>query len=785
MGVVHIYDDTDGIVENFEGLVVNKPDEYVKAYDAIRSALYSNTGLKVLVRNRFCLEAFRAMQANYGSQNIEIHRYSPMEEFYKLYGISVPDYISSEDIIKSGILKAGDLLMHVPGMEFEAFIMANYFSSLLVFERFPVNDLVNILSSIDFEKMKKSLSIQLVNKVFRRRVGQWKRNAAESWTANIIDSFYANPSKLYDDLCKYLLVAGYPIDIACSIAGSNAYDFSKVKFKDEDYYDESLDYSKLRKEIEIYLNTLDKDFLENEDIRKYIEMVSGRFIEEYYFILKVLENNTGVVEQQIIKQAKDKFKHLEHIITDYDEKLDRIIPPARPSRPQASFDIKDWLEWARNEYLPYRFWMEDNVKNDEEINSYSVLYGDWVYNNYARLISSGEYLVYRAFSMLSSELANNELSLVIIIDNFNYKYSKLLKDYFLKQGFSSTSEKPLLAMLPTVTEVSKGSLFTGEPYSNAKNISYKQEVKKWAGMLGLSMRYLENISELSKIDKKDEDVLILNYLEIDDILHKGQKESALSMRSKIKNELNALSREILAFAKRIGYENKLKVYVMSDHGSTSILSSQENLIDQAYYKGRVEKSDHRYVYVADEDMSKLHSNIDRYCYVIDRNRFGTKENYLIAKKYYRFKETDESFYVHGGITPEEQIVPFIRFERVDVKEEALIITLVSNEFRLSVKSKIQMIIKNPNEYAVQDVEISILNSNVRSDSKSVKYEKFDELSVSKVYMDNIRFVKNEGNEELLLKVTYKFLGKEYEHEYKLPIIVKSVQQNIANFDDIF
>ena len=257
------------------------------------------------------------------------------------------------------------------------------------------------------------------------------------------------------------------------------------------------------------------------------------------------------------------------------------------------------------------------------------------------------------------------------------------------------------------------------------------------------------------------------------------------MRSKIKNELNALSREILAFAKRIGYENKLKVYVMSDHGSTSILSSQENLIDQVYYKGRVEKSDHRYVYVADEDMSKLHSNIDRYCYVIDRNRFGTKENYLIAKKYYRFKETDESFYVHGGITPEEQIVPFIRFERVDVKEEALIITLVSNEFRLSVKSKIQMIIKNPNEYAVQDIEISILNSNVRSDSKSVKYEKFDELSVSKVYMDNIRFVKNEGNEELLLKVTYKFLGKEYEHVYKLPIIVKSVQRNIANFDDIF
>ena len=49
MGVVHIYDDTDGIVENLKACV-NKPDEY-EGYD-IRSALYSkNNGLKVLVRN--------------------------------------------------------------------------------------------------------------------------------------------------------------------------------------------------------------------------------------------------------------------------------------------------------------------------------------------------------------------------------------------------------------------------------------------------------------------------------------------------------------------------------------------------------------------------------------------------------------------------------------------------------------------------------------------------------------------------------------------------------------
>ena len=785
MGEVYIYDDIDKIVDSFEGLILSKPSEYVKVYEAIRDALYSNNEIKVLVRNRFCFEALKAMQTNYGKQIIKIVKYSPLEEFYKLYKITTSDYINNEDIIKSGVLKASDLLMHVPGMDFETFIMTNFFTSLVAFEKFPVRDLVNILSSIDFEKMKNNLSIQLVDKVFRKRISQWKKNSPDRWISNIIDSFSFNPAKLYDDLCKYLLICRYPMDIAYSTIGGIAVDFNKVKFIDEDYYDEAINYSGLRKEIEIYLNTLDTDDLENREIGKYIEMISGHFIEEYNFILKVLMLNSENIDKEIIKQCKDKLKPIERIIPDYDEKIDGIIPPIRPSKPQESFNIKDWLNWSRNEYLPYRFWMEDNVQNDEQINSYSALYGDWIYDNYAELISSGEHLVYKAVSMLSSELQSNELSLIIIIDNFNYKYSKFLKEYFLTQGFNSTSEKPLLAMLPTVTEVSKGSLFTGEPYSNAKSLNYKQEVKKWSNMLGLNMRYLENIGELSKIDKKNEDVLILNYLEMDEMLHKGQKGSALSVRVKIKNELSALGREIFVFSKRIGYENKLKIYVTSDHGSTSILSDQENLINQAYYKGRVEKSDHRYVYIADEDMSNLHTNIDQYCYVVDKNRFGTKENYLIAKKYYRFKETNESFYVHGGITPEEQIVPLIRFERVDIKEEALIITLASNEFRLSARSKLQFIIKNPNEYAVQDVEISILNSNVRSEFKSIKYEKIDQLSSINIHLDNIRFVKSGEDDELLLKVEYQFLGKEYTHDYKLPVIIKTIQQNTMNFDDIF
>jgi hypothetical protein len=246
-----------------------------------------------------------------------------------------------------------------------------------------------------------------------------------------------------------------------------------------------------------------------------------------------------------------------------------------------------------------------------------------------------------------------------------------------------------------------------------------------------------------------------------------------------------LCQAIAAFAKRIGYENRIKIYIISDHGSTKLRDEQTNLIEQAYYKGKSDKGDHRYVVVTDENMDTLHTLIDQYCYVLDKTRFGTRVNYLIAKRYYRFKDTDD-YYVHGGITPEEQIVPLLKFEHLEIKVQDLIIVLGSNEFRLSAKSKIHLIVKNPNEYVVTNLSIKIINDNIRADIKSVEVKSLDKISIVDLYLDNVRFVKSGTNEDVLnIGVDFKFLGKDCRQECSLPIVIKSMQQSTMNFDDLF
>ncbi|WP_425060962.1 hypothetical protein SCACP_17270 [Sporomusa carbonis] len=785
MGKVYIYADTNSILESFEGIVVAKPKDYVDAYKAIQQAIYADQEIKVLVKNRYCLECFSKMQKNYGQERIELSVYSPRNEFVKSYGINVPEYISDIDIVASGILKQRESSHLYAGMDFESFIMANYVGDDLAFEKFPWRKLLTILDNLDYGLLEQNRKIGLVNKVFMRRVECWKKNASEHWIDHIIDAFAANPHKLYEALSQYIPVAKYPIAISKAVLGDIALDFERAGFKDVEFYNENVDYSRIRKEIQIFLHSLPDKDLEYDNIASLVNTVSGYFLEEFEYILKIFKSNVTIINRELLKKALHKFRYIEYVVPDYDEKLNDIIPPPKPVPPDTTFGIEEWLTWSKQQYLSYRFWMEDNNNMDEVIDSYSAAYGDWIYQNYSLLLSSGKNMLFNTVSILNKELANNELSLIVVIDNFNYKYVELLKEYFLTRGYQTVDETPLLAMLPTVTEVSKQSIFTGEPYNSKKGINYEYEAKKWERMLGKSVQYLKNIGELTEINTKQADIIFLNYLKIDTILHEKQQDSALSTRTKVKNELAALCQQIAAFAKRIGYENKLKVYVVSDHGSTKILTAQENMIEPTYYKGKSDKADHRYVVIADNNMENLHSGIEQYCYVLDKNRFGTKENYLVARRYYRFKDTDDH-YVHGGITPEEQIVPLLKFERIEVKAEDIILTLLSNEFRLSAKSKIQFSVKNPNDYAITDLTIRIMNMDIRAASKLIEVSRLDKLSVVEVSLDDVKFTKGGSDNALLIvNVAYKFLGKEYEQEINLPIIIRSIQQNTMNFEDMF
>jgi hypothetical protein len=394
LGKVHIYADLNNTLDSFEGMIVKRPQDYVDAYKAIQQAIYRGEEIKLLVKNHYCFESFKNMRNNYGEERIEMSVYSPRQEFIKLYKLEVPDYITDIDIVNAGILQNPDSLQRRVGLDFESFIMANYVAEDLAFERFPVNRLINILEKVEFASFENNRSKSLVSKVIELRTNQWKENASAAWVNNLIDRFVESPQKLYEDLSTYLLVSRYPSSIAQVAIGDIVLDFAKARFDNDDYYNQSIDYSKVRKEIEIYLNSLSEVHLEYGNLSQLIDMVSGYFLEEFDSIVRLLKDNVNIIDQDLVEKALIKFRPIEQLVTDYDEKINSIMPPVKPCAPSESFNLQNWLNWSINQYLPYRFWVEDNDKYDESVDNYSAAYGEWIYKNYNLLLSSEKNMVF-------------------------------------------------------------------------------------------------------------------------------------------------------------------------------------------------------------------------------------------------------------------------------------------------------------------------------------------------------------------------------------------------------
>jgi hypothetical protein len=783
MNNIILYSDLQKIYNEHYDVVVRSIEDYVDAYKCILDAIYSRQPLIVVVQNKYCLKYFYKMQENY-KETILIKINSPIERLQELAGVSIPDYISDEDLVKDHLQQKLKEIAFNSSISFEENILNHYLGVYFTRTHFPFIKLVDFLKGLDLTALESKNNI-ILNKVYKRRIRLWQEKCNEEYEKNILNAFLEDYKILLTKVSKYLILKNYPRNITEDIVGDIAKDFDSMRLKDEPFIPEHMDTTDIQRNIKLVLNQKIKSDLSFEDLVREIENLSGLFIEELQFVYNLLTQNQSILDPTILRIIRNKFRTGDKLDLQFQERLNNLIPPAEVINPENIKTLDEWISWALTSYLPYRFWMESNDVSNDMVDKYSLMYGDWIYNNYDRIISSETRMLHRTITNLSKCIKEDEISLIIILDNFNYKFATLCKDYFNCKGFSTTMDRPLISMIPTETSVSKTAFFSGQPF-NIEEKSYESMCKEWEDLLGGNIEYLSDIGKLDSVNQKVAKIYILNYLSIDRILHESQSNSALPIYFRIQEELKAMIDKLLSFSKKLGVENRIKIYFTSDHGSTKILKEQQNLIDSKYYKAKSEDCAYRVLALQDKKFDIYKDSIGHLCYVLDRNDYGIKENYLIARGYSRFMETDSSFYVHGGITPEENIIPLLKFERVNVKLIEPEILLRNISFRYSTTSTIHLTIKNYNEYAIENIRISIVNSNVRWERAEYNLLKIDKESQVDIYLEKIRILKTSiDNDKLLMKIRFGFLGKEFEKDQEFLIKTISTQENKIDFDDLF
>ncbi len=752
---------------------INGFDEYISGYSMVHAALHEGRDCIVVVRNRQIYEVLKE-QEKYYAHAMSHEIFSVTQEFKDKYKIDLPDYISESDLMEDLSLENVDFSS---GEGFENAVLRKEYGTFFLGNTFPFERLAPLCKSIDLSGLHdKNRSV--LRKVFQKRFKVYKEQLSGEYEKYIFSQFIDDFDSLKADVAIYLLIKDFPKDFKEEMIG---HDLCRCM----DHFGVMGSYIAIDQKAEDDYCDRFKMYLGRKNVspEELISWVSGCYEFELDQVLEVIEKNDSQVEDYTDRIIL-KFAPLFDRLPEARMRITNIKPPVMLERPGDDFGIEEWMKWSVENYLPYRFWLEYNNRADADADEYATLFGDYIFGKYDELVNNYPWIMYKVLPTVKDELLENEHTLFVILDNFNYKYLEHLTSCMNGEKFVSEEVQPVLSMIPTETAISKRAFFTAEAYNDSGD-AYAKIVDNWAKNLGADMQYLPNIGALKALDGINKKVYFLNYLRLDEMLHEDQGSSAQRIEVRIQKEIEALVSAISKVLKKYGREKDTRVYFIADHGSTQILPSQPNGIDPKYYKDKAEESDYRFIEVVEEDYEKTKAAIGNLCYALGKERYGTENSFFIARGYNRFIKNDLKGYVHGGITPEEAIVPFVRFSYdMDMCKNPEI-SLVNDNLRFAVKLKLTFIVKNYNEFPVENVEIIIQNGNI-------KYGKPDAVNIAgletaTIDISDARITKSmdkKNNERMIITVNYSANGRKHSYQSEIAMSIKSAQSSGTDLSDL-
>jgi hypothetical protein len=782
--MIHIKYDTLGLVTTQPSNVVADIKGYPIAYDAILSAIYSSQDLEFYIYSSPILQWFKNMSLRYPQGTFVFETIDARQALAQKWMLSLPTDLRNEEIIESGLLQLE--LQPQPGQNFEDILLVHFFNPLLARKTFPFTQLPQLLQGIDVEQWKTTRRTPLLARVLHNRIEEWKSKARSSEQRQVIDLFSDSPAQLHELLTQYRVLRVYP-RIGESLMGNLYPTFALLNLQLQDLQVNDTKIPNVVSQVTYHLNAQSPQSA--EELGALIAQVSGLLLVEYETIESHLLAHPEWLSPAMVDQIDIKFAALSRRLGRRLIDLRNLIRPAKPQSPNMAWNVDQMLDWATNSFLPYQAWCSKQGQFDKDIYEIGDQFSDWLMTHWNDLHANSRRMVFNILPNIATELLRpDRVNLVLVVDNLGWSFAETLRDLFQQRGFYLLGTEPYLAMLPSETEISKKCLLSGSAgYTSIDDKSYKGMLERgWVPYFGENkIRYISDIGSLGSVENIDSNTYVVNYLAVDKNLHRSSDEIGMSHRKHIRHLLEGLVENVSEFVNRHGLGDRIRIHVVSDHGSTQIPAGMPNDLDPSFFKQTgFEARSHRYLEVSNERFVTLADNLKLDCFFLPANDFYLPTNVLCARRSNRFLTLDKDVFVHGGLLPEEVVVPYMTFEPATVPLQNLDILLKKNQFRYRLET-LELEIGNPNEAAVEQVQVSVLNGNVEWD-----FEPIPQLNGHRnlVRQASARFKPTtlpEDQTRLSLRIRFRCRGESQMFDVKLPIVMrKMVEEKSANiFDD--
>lgn len=355
------------------------------------------------------------------------------------------------------------------------------------------------------------------------------------------------------------------------------------------------------------------------------------------------------------KLTQDHVKILSQLLTQRSiEQLTDLIPPLLPGLVPES--IEDVIHWFKFEYLPYRKWMR-RVKSSEvadSINEAVLSFSKWYLVQYPKaLLRSGLYK-YLSFAKVVNiaQRHSDFVTLLVLMDGLHLADASFVLDELGRRvpRLICISEEIAFAALPTITEFCKASMLYGRQPSF---------IEPDSETIGEVIQDRQSPNEaLSRATPGK--LVIWRIAEPDDSYHKRNSDSYL--KNTIEAVLSSVVQKIGDVTDSVDSELPLRVIIGTDHGRLMTFSKRTVHIPKGMQAhGRAA-------------WGTVNRNYPENGFIIEGNavhlspsRFGLREDttILLDENSYLTNDgrTGGEYNPHGGIYPEEVMIPWFILER--------------------------------------------------------------------------------------------------------------------------
>lgn len=454
----------------------------------------------------------------------------------------------------------------------------------------------------------------------------------------------------------------------------------------------------------------------NQIINEAITKMSGKMVGEINVLSSFIKENPSYFTKELFNLIGAKFSLFPQQI----EELDQLIPPKFPSEPILNWDWGQISKWAIAEFFPYKKWSLQYESRNKRIEEIANIYSDWLHMKYPELKNELSPLVYGTWYKIKEHTKKGYQILWIIIDNLCWFYLEDTIKAFKEQGLYPSLEPLLcLSMLPSETKISKTALVAGnlpDQIEKEKYQNYKLLFENFCKENKITNYRIIPVNEFnkSKLGGHTITCCIINKLDVSS--HGG----FFDLEDEIKDFLKHIAKYIKDFLPSDLPFKKFRLVVSTDHGSCII---PQNIKGVRPPKGaRAEEKHKRFVYV------DSNQNLGENWYFLDKNKFSLPESIAIAKGYSFIGNRKPKGLIHGGMTPEETLIPHLEFCLQPLELKDVQCYHSSPPIIGTRKQKIELSVRNLNDYEISNVAVY-----VPSHSVEIKIEKIpakDEVTKS-------------------------------------------------------